>query len=173
MGRIFKEGNWPDCDMLPLGHIGIKSVEHGVGDRKTRFTENEQVLMMTLWCIFRSPLMMGGHLPDNDKWTLDLLTNEEILEVHKNGKNQRELFRNGIFNTNIAWVSEGDNCIYLALFNIGNAKQSLEISFEKLDIKGFYLIRDLWAKKDLYISDNLIVAEIEPHGAKLLKLIKK
>lgn len=171
--KFSKEGNWPDCDMLPLGHIGIKSVEHGVGDRITRFTENEQILMMTLWSIFRSPLMMGGNLPDNDKWTLDLLTNEEVLEVHKNGRNQRELFRNGIFNTNIAWTSEGDNCIYLALFNIGNAIQNVEVTFEKLQIIGNYLVRDLWDKKDLYVSNNFVNLEVKPHGARLVKLSKK
>lgn len=24
------EHHWPDCDMLPLGHIGIRSSEHGL-----------------------------------------------------------------------------------------------------------------------------------------------
>ena len=27
------EGCYPDCDMLPLGHISIIGCEHGVGDR--------------------------------------------------------------------------------------------------------------------------------------------
>jgi len=44
-----KPGTWPDCDMLPLGHIGIRSVDGPGGDRQTRFTHAEQRTMMTLW----------------------------------------------------------------------------------------------------------------------------
>lgn len=167
------EGHWPDCDMLPLGHIGIKSVEHGVGDRWTRFTKDEQILMMTLWSIFKSPLMMGGNLPDNDLWTLDLLTNEEVLKMHKESFGAKELFRNGHFNTHIAWVTEDKEYKYLALFNIGNIAQDLEVSFDKLKIVGNHLVRDLWDKKDLYESDNFVNLEVKPHGARLVRLSKK
>lgn len=79
-------GSWPDCDMLPLGHIGIRSVDGGGADRLTRFTPDEQRTMMTLWSIFRSPLMFGGELRDNDPWTFSLLTNEEVLAVHRPGR---------------------------------------------------------------------------------------
>ncbi|HYH04338.1 MAG TPA: glycoside hydrolase family 27 protein, partial [Bacillota bacterium] len=72
-------GHWPDADMLPLGHIAIRSDEQGRGDRWTRLTPEEQLTMLTLWMIFRSPLMLGGELRDNDQWTLDLLTNHEVL----------------------------------------------------------------------------------------------
>lgn len=60
-------GHWPDCDMLPLGHIGIRSVDGPGGDRWTRFTKDEQLTMMNLWAISRSPLMFGGELRDNDQ----------------------------------------------------------------------------------------------------------
>lgn len=44
------EGCYPDCDMLPLGYIG-----KGFGqERYTRFTKEEQITMMTLWCIFHN-----------------------------------------------------------------------------------------------------------------------
>jgi hypothetical protein len=39
------------------------------------FTRDEQVTMMTLWCIARSPLMVGAELRDNGEWTRSLLTN--------------------------------------------------------------------------------------------------
>ncbi len=66
-----RQGNWPDCDMLPLGHIGIRAVDGGGGDNWTgqRFTKAEQYLLMTLWTIFQSPLMYGGTLPDIDEFT--------------------------------------------------------------------------------------------------------
>lgn len=51
-----KPGCWPDCDMLPLGRIGVRASHP---DRMTNFTRDEQLTMMTLWTIFRSPLMFG------------------------------------------------------------------------------------------------------------------
>lgn len=109
-------GNWPDADMLPLGHIAIRG-ERGV-DRQTNFTQDEQYTLMSLWSIFKSPLMFGGHLPDNSTFTNSLITNAEILDVHKNSVNNRQLFNQ---NDQIAWTADdpytGDK--YLALFNNG------------------------------------------------------
>ena len=56
-------GHWPDQDMLPLGHVAIRQERGLRPDRMTRFTRDEQVTLMTLWTISRSPLMFGGHLP--------------------------------------------------------------------------------------------------------------
>ena len=71
-----KEGCFPDCDMLPLGKVG-KGFE--TGERDCLFTREEQKTMMTLWCMFRSPLMIGAELTKMDDFTLSLLTNKELL----------------------------------------------------------------------------------------------
>ncbi len=71
-----KEGCFPDCDMLPLGKVG-KGFE--TGERDCPFTREEQKTMMTLWCMFRSPLMIGAELTKMDDFTLSLLTNKELL----------------------------------------------------------------------------------------------
>ncbi|UOG76416.1 NPCBM/NEW2 domain-containing protein [Hymenobacter tibetensis] len=107
-------GAWPDADMLPLGRLGIRA-ERG-DDRMTRFTHDEQYTLMSLWSIFRSPLMFGGDLPSNDAFTLSLLTNKEVLAMHSNSRNNRQLFRK---NDLVAWTADdpktGDK--YLAVFN--------------------------------------------------------
>jgi len=107
-------GNWPDADMLPLGRLGIRA-ERG-DDRMTRFTRDEQRTLMTLWSIFRSPLMFGGDLPSNDAFTLSLLTNKAVLNVNQHSTNGRQLWRRGDL---VAWTADdpatGDK--YLALFN--------------------------------------------------------
>ena len=72
-------GHWPDADMLPLGYLGPAP---GWGQpRYTRLTHDEQRTFFTLWCIFPSPLMVGGDLPRADAWTTSLLTNPEVIEV--------------------------------------------------------------------------------------------
>lgn len=117
------EGGWPDGDMLPLGHIGIRA-ERGA-DRMSAFTRDEQYTLMTLWAIFRSPLMFGGHLPDNDPFTLSLLTNKSVLDVLKYSRNNKELFNK---NDLVAWVADdpktGDK--YLALFNAQDQQETVE-----------------------------------------------
>ena len=75
-------GHWPDSDMIPFGHIGIKCTIAGP-ERQTRFTKDEQVMLMSLWALAPSPLMLGNNLPDTDEWTLSLLTNDEVLAVNQ------------------------------------------------------------------------------------------
>ena len=103
------DGAWPDADMLPLGTLVL-------GKRTTRFTEDEQITLMTLWSIARSPLMHGGDMTKTDPFTLSLLTNDEVLEVNQKSAQNRPLFdHDGL----IAWTANdpatGDT--YLALFN--------------------------------------------------------
>jgi len=116
-------GHFPDADMLPLGRVGIRA-ENG-DDRMSMFTKDEQITLMTLFSIFRSPLMFGGNLPSNDSFTLSLLTNKEVLNVNKYSQNNHQLFRKGDM---IAWIADdtksGDK--YLALFNTEDQKPVIE-----------------------------------------------
>ena len=52
-------------------------------DRFTALTRDEQLTLLSLWCLLPSPLMVGANLPDNDAWTLALLTNPEVLAVNQ------------------------------------------------------------------------------------------
>ncbi|MFC0272770.1 glycoside hydrolase family 27 protein [Metabacillus herbersteinensis] len=162
-------GYWPDADMLPLGHIGIRSVDGGASDRYTRFTKDEQVTMMTLWSIFRSPLMFGGELRDNDNWTLSLLTNEEVLEVHKNSHSARQVYRK---DDKVVWTAQGDDVLYVALFNIGEDKQEVTVDFNQLNLSSSEQVqlRDLWKREQLVSVNNEISYELSPHESMLLKL---
>lgn len=158
-------GHWPDCDMLPLGHIGIRSVD---GDRWTRFTRDEQITMMTLWTIFRSPLMVGGELRDNDRWTLSLLTNEEVLQVHKNSCNNRPLYRDGYWSS---WIADdADGNIYLALFNLSEVLLTFPITSGWLGLPDKLKVRNLWQRTELESLHDNIMIPIPPHGAALLKI---
>ena len=75
---VARPGCWPDQDMLPLGHIGLRCVG---GSHTTKFTRDEQRTLMSLWCMTPSPLMVGANLPENDDWTLSLLTNDEAIAI--------------------------------------------------------------------------------------------
>lgn len=112
-------GTWPDADMLPLGKISIRG-ERGA-ERWTQFTADEQLTMMNLWTIFRSPLMFGGDLPQNDEATNALLTNRDVLYMHHYSAGNREAANR---NNHITWAAvdpaNGDR--FAALFNTGGSE---------------------------------------------------
>jgi hypothetical protein len=163
-----KPGNWPDGDMLPLGHIGIRA-ERG-DPRMSLLTKDEQRTLMTLWSIARSPLMFGGHLPDNDPFTLDLLTNDEVLLVNQKASASKELFTHG---DQVAWVAElpWSNAKYLAVFNTGDTNpEQIKVSWSDLGLSGECTVRDLWAKKDTGKASDGQTFTVAPHASAFYRI---
>jgi hypothetical protein len=70
-------GHFPDADMLPLGNV---RAWQRTGNW-TKLSHDEQITLMTLWSIARSPLIIGANLPKNDEFTLSILTNDEVIAV--------------------------------------------------------------------------------------------
>lgn len=162
------EGCYPDCDMIPFGHISIRGCEHGLSERNTRLTWEEQKTMMSLWSIFRSPLMLGCELPDLDEGTKALLTNQEILKMHREGKNARQVIRQ--LDT-IIWQSEHvDGSIYLAVFNTAGWPETTCVNLENLDLNGSYQVYDLWNGEDLGEKSGCFAVKLQTHDACVLKL---
>jgi hypothetical protein len=164
---FIKPGRWPDADMLPLGRIGIRA-ERGL-DRMSNLTKDEQITLITLWCIFRSPLMFGGDLPSNDDFTLSLITNDEVLAVNRSSTNNRQLSNSDGF---IIWTANipDSRDKYIAFFNIDNISRQTKINFSDIDLKEQCFVRDLWAKKDLGLFRDLFTAAIGCHSAGLYKI---
>lgn len=163
-------GHWPDADMLPLGHIGIRSVDGGASDRFTRFTQDEQLTMMTLWTIFRSPLMFGGELRDNDAFTLSLLTNEEVMKMHRESSGARQVYRK---DDKVVWTSKGsEQSTYVALFNIGEQQTDVTVRFDELDLDNDQItsVVDLWDKQQLSTDASELSFDLRPHASKLIKI---
>jgi alpha-galactosidase len=153
---FMRPGHWPDGDMLPLGRIGIRAEQ---GDpRMSNFTRDEQTTLMSLFAICRSPLMFGGNLPDNDRFTLDLLTNKEVLTVLQRSKNNRLLFDDG---EKVAWIADdaGSSDRYVALFYV--------------DRKPIATDKARWSSRPLSYrpgeQSDVVTASIE--GAKKLYLV--
>ncbi len=162
------EGYGPDADMLPLGPLSLRGPKGE--SRMSGFTPDEQLTHMTLWYIFKSPMMMGGHMPGIDDYVLGLLANEELIYVNQQGKNPRQLYREG---SRVAWVSEDShsNDKFVALFNIGEQPEILEINAQQLALRNSrFSLRELWQKKNLGEFDTRFRTEIRPHAAKIFRL---
>jgi len=161
------EGCYPDCDMLPLGVIG-----KGFGkERKTGLTEDEQKTMMTLWCIFRSPLMIGSELTLLDDRTLGLLTNRKVLRLLSQTQNNRQLERNDDF---CIWTAEDteDKSVYIAVFNLMDQPQEISLDLKTCLQEDFTecTVDELWTGETSGINGSVFEITVTAHGVKLFRL---
>ncbi len=169
---VSKPGCYPDCDMLPIGRLSKNGRCHGEQNRFTQFTKPEQYTLMTLWGIFKSPLMIGGNMPENDDFTLSLLTNSEYMQMNQYSTGAKQVLRqekNG--KGTIIWSANGKKCKYLAIFNTDDRQRNFKFDLSSIlmpDIE--YEIYDIWKNEGLGRFKNTVSAEIEPHGAKLYKI---
>jgi hypothetical protein len=159
-------GTWPDCDMIPLGRISIRG-ERGE-DRMTRLTKDEQYTLMSFFTIFRSPLMFGGDLPSNDPFTLSLLTNKEVLKMHREGTDVRQLYQE---DGKVAVTSKNsqNSDIYLALFNISDdeSPQSVSVDLSDIDIDGECTVIDMWSGETIGKFSETFSQDLAPHASGL------
>src|SRR6266536_4520489 len=140
---VGKEGTWPDADMLPLGKLKITAKEGG--GSPTKFTADEQQTLMTLLCVFRSPLIFGGDLPSNDPATTALITNEEVLAVNQHSSGGHQALDRGNIRT---WIADGARLgdSYLAVFNIGESAEKADLLWNDVGLAvQTATLRDLWA----------------------------
>jgi hypothetical protein len=151
--------------MLPLGFLGPAP---GWGKpRPTRLSRDEQRTLMTLWCIFPSPLMVGGDLTKADEWTTSLLTNREVLEVDQHSTGNRLAVSSGDL---MIWVAEArDNPAkhYVAVFNRSESAVTRNYSWKDLRLPGgSHGLRNLWEQKDLEPASQLSLT-LGPHASAL------
>lgn len=164
-------GTWADCDMIPLGRISVRG-ERGE-DRMTRLTKDEQYSLMTFFTIFRSPLMFGGDMPSNDTFTLSLLTNEEVLKMHRESTDVRQVYQK---DGKLALTSRNPKTddIYLALFNIQDGKtDTVGVSFADIGIKNGSSITDMWTGEKLGVFTASFSRTLSPHSCGLYKIASK
>ena len=163
---VAKPGRWPDADMLPLGSLRPAA---GWGEpRETRLTRDEQRTLLTLWSIFRSPLIMGGNLTQADAWTTALLSNAEVIAVDQHSTDNRP-----VINTEsiVAWTARptAGKGVYVAIFNVSDSEQTVKYSWGELGLAGAsYQLRDLWEHRNLG-SAKAVEITLPPHASVLYR----
>ncbi len=164
---VGKNNTWPDADMLPLGKLRVTAKEGG--GSPTKLTGDEQQTLMTLWCIFRSPLIFGGDLHSIDPATLALITNDEVLAVDQHSSGGHQSLEEGNLR---AWIADVPNSSdhYLAVFNLGEATQSGNLAWSKLGLGAkSEEVRDLWSQTSLG-RKNGVEAQLRPHASVLYRI---
>jgi hypothetical protein len=160
-------GHWPDADMLPIGQL--RPTPGWGSPRATRLTHAEQRSLITLWAIFRSPLIMGGNLTMLDRWTTSLLTNPEVIAVDQHSRGNRAVITT---HRTAVWLArpQSGRGYYLAAFNLDSAPRQLAFSWKELGLPGAgYRLRDLWRRKNLGSASSFSV-NLAPHASVLYRL---
>lgn len=159
-------GCYPDCDMLPLGKIGKGFWE----ERSCALTPSEQISMMTLWCMFRSPLMLGCELTQLDPWTVSLITNTNVLRLLSHSKDAKPMYRCSDYTVWYAKDCDNDS-FYLAIFHFvdDHATYTLDTTCWGLPSSVSYRRNELWTNDRSETTAEEFVVDLEPHGAKLYR----
>ena len=165
-------GSYPDCDMLPLGRIG-----RGFGrERDTELTRDEQRTLVSLWCLFGSPLMVGAELTRLDDWTRSLLTNRRLLALLDPTARRCQLYRTA---ERAAWVWAGADeagapARVAALFNLaGEARTMTADLAEAPCLTGAPApagAEELWGEDPAALSGRCLRAPVPAHGVRIYKL---
>ena len=154
-------GHWNDPDMLVVGQVGW-----GKGLRDSRLTADEQYSHVSLWALLSSPLLIGCDLASIDKFTLNLLCNNEVISVNQDPLgNQAECL----------WEQEGlqvwgkqlaDGSYAAGIFNHGNGPVDVVVSdvLAKAGWMNVGICRDIWRQRDCPES-----VRVQSHGVVMVK----
>ena len=163
---VGRNDSWPDADMLPMGKLRVTTKEGGGSPSK--FTADEQRTVMTLWSIFRSPLIFGGDLPSLDPATTALITNDEVLEVDQHSSRGHQALEEGTIRV---WTALAPNKQdhYVAVFNLGEQTTGVNLPWNRFfHAASTAEVRDLWEKRDLGRSGGIHV-ELRSHSSVLYR----
>ena len=172
-------GHWNDPDMMIVGNVAT-----GVALHPTNLTPDEQYSHVSIFSLLAAPMLIGCPLGQLDAFTLNLLSNDEVIEVNQDplGKPARLLsdengvqvwakpmedgsYAVGLFNT------DGYGTTPQSYFRWGNEKEkSYDFDFTKVGLKGTWKLRDVWRQKTLGTFNGSFKTSIPYHGVVMLRM---
>jgi len=160
-------GNWNDPDMLVLGTVGWGN------PHPSKLKPDEQYLHFSLWCLFAAPLLIGCDMEKLDDFTLNLLTNDEVIAVNQDPLGKQATCKDNIGELRIyeKILEDGSHAVGFCNFGLNEVNISYK-NFQKLGITGKQTVRDLWRQKDVTnintTTDELVI-QVPAHGIVLYK----
>jgi len=154
-------GNWNDPDMLEVGNDGL--------------SDDESVSHFSLWCLIKSPLLLGNDLTSMSARTLEILTNDEVLAL-----SQDKFYAQGHLIRNV-----GNNSIYVAqltgksfgvvLLNVESGTETSDITVLWSDLgvpmSSSATVRDLWQHRDLgSFKGSFLAQAVKSHASVTLRI---
>jgi alpha-galactosidase len=162
-----KPGNWNDPDMLVVGHVGWGNTH------PSKLKPDEQYLHISLWSLFAAPLLIGCDMEKLDDFTLNLLTNDEVIEVNQDplGKQATCQQTIGELRIYVKELEDGSSAVGFCNFGVETSDISYK-DFDKIGLSGKYIVRDLWRQKEVSkvtTQGGELAIKVPAHGVLLYK----
>ncbi len=182
-----RSGFWIDMDLIPFGQLQLMSpkpvnlsgketreeliarkkkgelanVELLAGKGWTRYcelTKDQMYTFITLRALSASPLMLGGNIPNLDDFSLQLLTNAEMINCNQNGVMGKLVYEKD--QIEIWQVAEkGSQNGWIGVFNRSAMKKL--ISLNKLapfnEIRVGFSFQDVWNKRSIDLNNQVAI----------------
>ena len=162
-----KPGGWNDPDMLIVGELGWGENLHA-----TRLTPDEQYTHISLWSLLSAPLLIGCDLSRLDKFTLNLLTNDEVIAIDQDilGQSASRILNKDSIQVWVKNLADGSKAI--GVFNTSASYKKYFLPWKDVVSlnKSSYSVRDVWRQKDLGIKRGGTICDLPSHGVFLIKI---
>ncbi len=165
-----KPGQWNDFDMLIVGLNGKSKELVGAGASNIEYRAH-----FSLWSILSSPLLIGTDVRNLDAYTLETLTNKEVIALNQDslGIQAKTVRKEG--NIHILAKPMSDDSWAVAMLNRGSETQVISVNW--LDDLGLdwkeTKVRDLWQHKDMGVFPNTYQDEVISHQVIMLRVYPK
>lgn len=161
-------GHFPDPDMLVVGEV-TTSGEEGK-PVPSNLTADEQYAHISLWTLWASPLLIGCPIETLDDFTINLLTNAEILDVHQDALavSGKTIYKDHGAEIIVKDLADGGKAF--GLFNISEASQTITLDWKLARLEGVKDVRDVWRQKDIGSYKDSFSAIVPSHGVVFIRL---
>jgi len=173
-------GHWNDPDMLEVGNGAL--------------TDSESRAHFSLWCMLAAPLIAGNDLVNMDEKTKKILTNKELIAVNQDvlGKQGFKIKDYGEIEIYYKPLHQGDMAI--CIFNRFNQPVSTQLNWKNFELQvnsqnknleltptidrkdiqlnDNYTIYDLWEKREIGTTSQVLKREIAGHDVAVFRLKK-
>lgn len=160
-------GHWADADMMVIGVVGWDGELH-----HSRLTPDEQYTHVSLWSILASPMFLGCDMSQLDDFTLSLLRNSEIIDVHQDelGYQAVPIFKDDYSVVYAKPLADGSMAV--GLFNYSDSERNMVVSPADFGIRGQQTIRDLWRQQDVWKNEakEKFSAMVPSHGVVMIRI---
>ena len=126
---------------------------------------------LSLWSLLAAPLLIGCDLERLDTFTLNLLTNDEVLAVDQDPLGKQAVPVIAADDIQV-WVKElADGGRAVGVFNLGEKTAVYSLDLVKIGCSGKAALRDLWRQKNLGEFAGKFTATVPAHGVKLIRVV--
>jgi alpha-galactosidase len=117
-----------------------------------------------------APLLIGCDMARLDAFTLNLLTNDEVLAIDQDplGRSARRVGTVGAIDIYSKPLEDGG--VAVGFFNRGDVSHTTTAKLDRIGLGGRWLVRDLWRQKDEGELGPDFSVTVGPHDVMLYKL---